>query len=1041
MMRIALLPLDERPVNTRYPALIAAAADAEIALPPPELLSRFRQPADPDALAAWLRQTALSVDGVIVSLEMLGSGGLIASRLSHEPAAQVAARLSLLADLKRAHPHLPIYAFTVITRTPNYNDAIEEPDYWEAHGAALHALSALYDRRGRGEALADAIAAAEAGIPPEIRRDWLTRRLRNHALNLTALDLLAHDALDLLVISSDDTSLFGLGTREKAWIAAWGGLALPDDPRLLMYPGADEIGCALLARMLLGGRALTCHVEYAFPSDAARTAPYEDGAVSITVERQIAAVGMTVTHDPARADLLLRVNPPSPLGREYDPAHAADERAYRAEPLEAWCADMRAHIDAGRRVILADVAYPNGSDPALIDALIAAGVPLDRLASYGAWNTAGNTIGAALAHGVSALLGVSESAQAAHARFLAHRFVEDWAYQHLVREETRAWLEAHTGSRDVTPHSAPFAVQQIGDRLADRLATLPGIGDRWRIAVGSVRQPWGRMFEVDFDLFPMADEVIVDVAVIGGGMGGAAAALRAAAAGLRVALFEPTAAPGGQMTVQGVSALDEHPHIEKRGGAPASYHALREAIRAWYMRVYGVPAIMPESVLGAGKPLNPGDGWVSRLCFDPRIGRHVLEGMLHEAGDRLSVCTRCAPLRADMDGARVVSVTLHDARRDQPIIVRAAQFIDATELGDLLPLTGTAYVTGAEARADTGEALAPDDARPGETQGFTVCFFVEYRPGEDHSFPAPEGYAALRDSGAFTLSPVGRDGVPVEYRFFETSPSGNPPFWTYRRIHSGALLGGNDIALINWVSNDYHARGLIDVLPSDADAALDEAKRLSLGFLHWLHTECPRDDGGRGYPELKLRADITDTADGLAAAPYVRESRRIIARTRITAPDITAETQPGATARIYPDSVGIGWYAMDLHPCVGNPRASLYAPTKPFHLPLGALIPVTTRNLIAGCKNIGTTHLTNGAYRLHPVEWAIGEAAGALAAECVLTGRDPGEIHDDAEAVRAVQGRLMAAGVPIDWSGVNLTPNPASQGGMWAEDDAKHGSG
>jgi hypothetical protein len=483
-----------------------------------------------------------------------------------------------------------------------------------------------------------------------------------------------------------------------------------------------------------------------------------------------------------------------------------------------------------------------------------------------------------------------------------------------------------------------------------------------------------------------------------------------------VALFEPTNAVGGQMTTQGVSALDEHPYIEQPGGAPASYHALRTAIRAWYAAAYDVPLTMP----GANKPLNPGGGWVSRLCFDPRIGRHVLEHMLHAAGDRLHVYTRCTPIDAEMDGDRLVSINLHDSRRARPITVRAAQYIDATELGDLLPLTGTAYVTGAEARADTGEALAPDQARPGETQGFTMCFFVEFCPGEDHTIDPPEGYAALRDSGVYTLSPIGRDGSPVEYRFFAHSPSGNLPFWTYRRIHDGALLGGNDIALINWVSNDYHARGLIDTTPDEYAAALDEAKQLSLGFLYWLQTECPRDDGGRGYPELKLRADITGTADGLAAAPYVRESRRIIARQRITAPDITAETQPGATARAYPDTVGIGWYAMDLHPCVGNPRASLYAPTKPFHIPLGALIPITTRGLIAGCKNIGTTHLTNGAYRLHPVEWAIGEAAGALAAVCVEMGRDAGAVHDDAAAVRAVQDRLLAAGVPIDWAGVGL---------------------
>ena len=47
--------------------------------------------------------------------------------------------------------------------------------------------------------------------------------------------------------------------------------------------------------------------------------------------------------------------------------------------------------------------------------------------------------------------------------------------------------------------------------------------------------------------------------------------------------------------------------------------------------------------------------------------------------------------------------------------------------------------------------------------------------------------------------------------------------------------------------------------------------------------------------------------------------------------------------------------------------------------PLGALIPVRAENLLPANKNIGTTHITNGCYRLHPVEWSIGEAVGALA--------------------------------------------------------------
>ena len=573
-------------------------------------------------------------------------------------------------------------------------------------------------------------------------------------------------------------------------------------------------------------------------------------------------------------------------------------------------------------------------------------------------------------------------------------------------------LKSQYGQREISPQNTHIARQWIGDALADRLAQLPHLGDTWHLLVGSVRFPWERTFEIDFDLFTDAP---ADIVIVGGGLGGIAAALSALRdPDVSVALFEETHLIGGQITAQGVSALDEHALIE-RYGATDTYRRFRQAVRDYYVAHYGAPAIMPDSVLGANLPLNPGNGWVSHLCFDPRVGREVLEAMLHECGERLRVYTRHTVTGVAMDDSRIAGVTLHDRRRSTSVSVDAKIFIDATELGDLLPLTGTPYVTGAESREDTGEASALDVAAAGEVQGFTVCYAVEFCPGEDHTIAKPDGYEGFRDSQPYTLSPRGHDGKPLVYKFFEFSSSGRLPFWSYRRIHDGRLLGGNDVALINWVSNDYHGRSLIDVSPEERTTAIDEAKRLSLGFLYWLQTECPRDDGGVGYPELKFRADVMGTSDGLAAYPYVRESRRIVPVIRIVEQDISAKSNFGARARNFPDSVGVGWYALDLHACVGNSSASMYAPTKPFQIPLGALIPQRTDNLIAACKNIGTTHLTSGAYQLHPVEWAIGEAAGALAALCVREGCTPVRIHRDARLLWQLQTRLLDGGAPIFW--------------------------
>jgi len=508
-----------------------------------------------------------------------------------------------------------------------------------------------------------------------------------------------------------------------------------------------------------------------------------------------------------------------------------------------------------------------------------------------------------------------------------------------------------------------------------------------------------------------------DVAVIGGGMGGIAAALAATQSGMCVLLSEETDWLGGQMSSQGVSALDEHAHVESFGGT-RTYYALREGIRDDYRARYAAPAAMPD-----GAPLNPGNGWVSRLCFEPRVGVRVIDAMLRpqiEAG-RLRVLLETSPVAAIAQDDRVIQVTLR-SRHHQQVQVRAAYVLDATELGDLLPLTGTDFVTGAESGADTGEPHAnPDGPHPGEVQSFTYCFAVEHCPGQDHTIRKPQGYEGFRERQPYSLTLEAQDGTPRPFRMFEESPEGLLPFWTYRRIREGKLLDPSgalgDIALINWHGNDYHEASLIGKTPGERARIVDEAKRLALGFLFWLQTEAPRDDGaGYGYPGLRLLPDVMDTDDGLSKAPYVRESRRIVPLKRILEGDVLAAGQAGARAAPFPDTVGVGWYALDLHPAVGNMR-TLFEPTLPFQIPLGALIPRDGPiNLIAACKNVGTTHISNGAFRLHPVEWNIGESAGTLAAFCCREGCTPRQVFEIKPLLQRFQYRLLERGIPLAWT-------------------------
>lgn len=227
-------------------------------------------------------------------------------------------------------------------------------------------------------------------------------------------------------------------------------------------------------------------------------------------------------------------------------------------------------------------------------------------------------------------------------------------------------------------------------------------------------------------------------------------------------------------------------------------------------------------------------------------------------------------------------------------------------------------------------------------------------------------------------------------------------------------FAASDVTIVNWPMIDYLPGPLIGVDDKERDRHLAAARELSMSMLYWLQTEAPRPDGGTGWPGLRLRGDVLGTADGLAKAPYIRESRRIVARRRIVEQDLSLAVRGERGAVRYPDSVGIGMYRIDLHPSTGGDTYVDVA-SSPFQIPLGALLPVRVRNLLPVCKNIGTTHITNGCYRLHPVEWNIGEAAGSLAAYCLDNRLDVEQVYEDGEELSRFQDELVRAGVELAW--------------------------
>ncbi|WP_338692930.1 DUF4127 family protein [Streptomyces sp. Q6] len=498
---IALLPLDERPACAALPVQVAAVAGVDVRTPPPASMPALRTAGDADGLGDWLERASSDADAAVVSLETLGHGGLIASRTDGIDAARALHRWS---PVRRIAAHgVPVHAVTLVTRTPDSADAMEEPDYWDPHGPGLHRLSAaLHRAQESAQTCPVERADARAGVPDAVRADFLGRRLRNHTLNLAALGLAAEGVLDTLVIGADDTAPWGLATAELTELRRWSE-RLEMAGRVSVRPGADEATTTLVARTLgrlLGGGPVSVRVEAVDPEGLARVAPYENLPLGVTVDGQIAACGARVT-DSTGADLRLLVHTPDGAGdwAVAPPAHRAPDAVARARTVAERAVEL---LDTGHAVAVADCAQPNGADPLLAEALVDVGAA-HRLTAYAGWNTAGNTVGTALAHGTTAVMARRAGTfdEAAHRALLAHRFTEDWGYMTRVRASARACLNSVLGRHDHVPDGHPV-LDAIAEQLGEHLASLPEFG--LAVDPASVRLPWRRTFEVDFRLTPAA---------------------------------------------------------------------------------------------------------------------------------------------------------------------------------------------------------------------------------------------------------------------------------------------------------------------------------------------------------------------------------------------------------------------------------------------------------------------------------------------------------------------------------------------------------
>ncbi|MBI5812700.1 MAG: DUF4127 family protein [Meiothermus silvanus] len=497
MKRVLLLPCDTRPPTLELPHQLARVAGVELLSPPLELLNDLNRPGDTARIAEWLREHVPAADAALVTLETLALGGMIPARRVSDSLEDALKRLEVLRAVKRDNPRLRLLAYGVIVRVAHDNDPLEEKPYYGEWGAALRRVSEWTDRVERG-ADSSELAEARKAVPAEVLQDWLATRERNHQLHQAAIRLLEEEVLEHLCLTLDDTTPYGLAARDRRRLEVridelnlW--------PRADVYPGADEVAAVLLARALVNTWGNPPMVFVRYPSVLAEEAVmlYEDRPLGELVKAHLRAAGCTWACSPESADLILAVNAPAFKQAHRQPDFEAVDTA--ARNLPEFVDRIAEDVSAGRNVAVADVAYANGAEERFTRLLLNA-VDVTRLAGYAAWNTAGNTLGSAIASGVCSLRGGDLLARA---EATLSRLVDDWLYQGRVRGEVREAL-GNPSPFDLG-ELKPRAEALIEARMAPLIQELwvrhfaprlPGV----RLERGPARLAWPRLFTGVFPL-------------------------------------------------------------------------------------------------------------------------------------------------------------------------------------------------------------------------------------------------------------------------------------------------------------------------------------------------------------------------------------------------------------------------------------------------------------------------------------------------------------------------------------------------------------
>ena len=493
--KILYIPHDNRPISDKQTAEVIQKLGYQIVVPPEDMLGDRQNLGNPDALWTWVEQNAPGADAAVISSDSMLYGSLVGSRKHEYSKEEILNRAEKFQAFRKEFPKLPLYVFSSIMRTPRSGEASghEEPAYYRNYGSDIFRYTVLRDKaevEGLTRREKKEMAFLEQLIPTKSLSDWMGRREKNFAANEKLIELTRNGAFNYLALGRDDNAPYSQTHLESRHLAQEGKDL--DATRFQTMAGIDEIGMLMLTRAVNTIRHETpfVYVRYNWGRGEFTVPAYSDEKISASIQSAISAAGGMQVKAPERADLVLVVNT-NPNGKTLE----ANDRANDGTAREGtkYIADIISeYVGKGYPVGIADIAYANGADNALMEELKTRGL-LFKIRAYAGWNTPTNSTGFVLGEGML----TKHMKDTDVDQLLITRYLDDWAYQANVRNTIArqlTWLRGDGvyGSLDTKKDAVADRSTRMIMRFIEN--NFPPFKSLEEIQVSF---PWNRMFESD----------------------------------------------------------------------------------------------------------------------------------------------------------------------------------------------------------------------------------------------------------------------------------------------------------------------------------------------------------------------------------------------------------------------------------------------------------------------------------------------------------------------------------------------------------------